>query len=88
MESTFFRVVVFYVIFVNVFWYAVKYVLRAEGFRVSLFAHFRDFYYLHQLVRREKDPTRRVYFRGLLFSLYGVLVLFPIVVWTANFLSR
>ena len=88
MDSSFGRIVVFYLIFANVFWFAVKFVLRREGFPVSFLWHVRDFDYLHELVRRETNPNRRTYFRGLQISFYVVLLLFAIVPWVANVLSR
>jgi hypothetical protein len=78
MSDIFVRVLVFYLIFFSVFWIAIKWVLKSQGFPFTIWS-FRDFDYLHELVRRETDRSRRAFFRGLLFSLYALIVLFPIM---------
>jgi hypothetical protein len=72
------RVLVFYLIFFSVFWLGIKIILISQGFPFTLIWGFKDFEYLHQLVRRETDASRRAFFRGLLFSLYTLTALFPI----------
>jgi hypothetical protein len=61
------RILVFYLIFFSVFWLGIKIILISQGFRFTLIWGFKDFEYLHQLVRRETDASRRAFFRGLLF---------------------
>ena len=72
------RVLVLYLIFFSVFWLGVKVILKSQGFPFTACWAFSDFDYLHQLVRRETDPQRRAFFRGLLFCLYTLIALFPI----------
>jgi hypothetical protein len=79
MSPIFVRVLVSYLILFSVFWIGVKFVLKSEGFPFTLIWAFRDFNYLYQLVRSEADPSRRAFFRGLLFCLYALVALFPIL---------
>jgi hypothetical protein len=79
MSDTFRRVLVSYLIFLSVFWVGVKCVLKSNGFPFTVVWSFKDFDYLHQLIRRETNESCRSIFRGLLFGLYALVVLFPIV---------
>jgi hypothetical protein len=79
MSAIFIRVLTFYLICFSVFWLGVKIILRSQGFPFTLIWGFRDFDYLYQLVRTDTDRSRRAFFRGLLFCLYTLIALFPIL---------
>jgi hypothetical protein len=79
VSGIFIRVLTFYLICFSVFWLGVKIILKSQGFPFTLIWGFRDFGYLHQLVRTNTDPSRRAFFRGLLFCLYTLIALFPIL---------
>ncbi len=76
----FYQVITAYLILLSFFWLSVKFVLSSHGFPVSFaWPHYRDFEYLHQLIRRETNPSRRARFRWLLFGLYSGAALFVLL---------
>ena len=79
-DHTFEVVLISYIIFLNIFWYAIKAVLGGAGFPVSLIWHWRDLGFLHALVKRETNPKRRARFRLLLISFYVALVMLPVLI--------
>ena len=79
MSAIFIRVLTFYLICFSVFWLGVKIILKSQGFPFTIILGFRDFDHLHQLIRASTDSARRAFYRGLLFCLYTLIALFPIL---------
>lgn len=84
IDNIFFGFVFPFVLFANVLWYFIKYVLSQNGYKTHLFyGHFNDFTNLHHLIRKEQDAKRKRFLIILLVAMYSLLpILVGAVLWT------
>ncbi len=74
---------------VNCLWYYIKYVLRQNGYEAHLFrAHWDDIKNLRKLVENEQDESKKIQFKILLFTFYGVMASLVLVAIYLNIIWR
>ena len=59
------------VIFTNVLWYAIKHILKSNGYEIHyLSKHFRDIPNMHDLINNEQDQAKAKKYRVILTLFY------------------